>query len=60
MSIPMALEKAGLQLQDMDLIEVNEAFASQILVNEMALKWDRGRLNIHGGVTAAMVIRRES
>ena len=51
-SIPMALKKAGMSLKDMDLIEVNEAFAVQILANERMLKWDRSKLNVHGGAIA--------
>ncbi len=33
----------------MDLLEVNEAFAAQVLTNELALKWDRDKLNVNGG-----------
>ena len=51
-SMPRALEKAGKTLSDMDFIEVNEAFAAQILANERALGWDRERLNIWGGAVA--------
>jgi len=51
-AIPKALNKANLHLDDMDLIEVNEAFASQILANERVLSWDRSRLNVHGGAIA--------
>jgi acetyl-CoA C-acetyltransferase len=51
-AIPMALKKAGLTLNEMDLIEVNEAFAAQILANERVLKWDRDKVNIHGGAIA--------
>lgn len=51
-SIPMALRDAGMTLGDMDLIEVNEAFAAQILANERVLRWDRDRLNVHGGAIA--------
>jgi len=50
--IPMALKNAGLTLADMDLIEVNEAFAIQVLVNERMLNWDRAKVNIHGGAIA--------
>jgi acetyl-CoA C-acetyltransferase len=50
--IPMALERAGMTLQSMDLLEVNEAFAAQILANEQKLKWDRSRLNVNGGAIA--------
>lgn len=51
-SMPMALKNVGMTLSDMDLIEVNEAFAVQILANEMNLKWDRNKLNVHGGAIA--------
>ncbi len=51
-SIPMALERAGKKLEEMDLIEVNEAFAVQVLANESILKWDREKLNVHGGAIA--------
>jgi acetyl-CoA C-acetyltransferase len=51
-SIPLALEKAAMSLSDMDMIEVNEAFAVQVLANENVLKWDRERLNVHGGAIA--------
>ncbi len=51
-AIPKALAKAGMELGDMDLIEVNEAFAAQILANERVLRWDRSRLNVHGGAIA--------
>jgi len=51
-SIPAALKKAGMTLADMDLIEVNEAFAIQVLANEKVLKWDRTKLNVHGGAIA--------
>ncbi len=52
LSIPAALDNAGMHLNDMDLIEVNEAFAIQVLANEKVLKWDRARLNVHGGAIA--------
>ncbi len=51
-SIPAALGKAGMNLSDMDLIEVNEAFAIQVLANEKVLKWDREKLNVNGGAIA--------
>ena len=51
-SIPQAIAKARMSLSDMDFIEVNEAFAAQILANERLLKWDRGRLNVYGGAIA--------
>jgi acetyl-CoA C-acetyltransferase len=51
-AIPQALEMADLKLADIDLIEVNEAFAAQIMANERVLKWDRSKLNVHGGAIA--------
>lgn len=51
-SIPLALEAAGMTLGDIDFIEVNEAFAAQVLANERALKWDRDRVNVWGGAIA--------
>ncbi|MBW2120112.1 MAG: thiolase family protein, partial [Deltaproteobacteria bacterium] len=51
-AIPKALKKANLDLNDMGLIEVNEAFACQILANERVLSWDRSKLNVHGGAIA--------
>jgi len=51
-SIPIALGKVGMNLKDMDLIEVNEAFAAQVITNERMLKWDRNKLNVHGGAIA--------
>ncbi|MGI9165344.1 MAG: acetyl-CoA C-acetyltransferase [Pyrinomonadaceae bacterium] len=47
-----ALEKAGLKLSDMDLIEVNEAFAAQYLAVEKELGLDRARTNVNGGAIA--------
>ncbi|MFH0766012.1 MAG: thiolase family protein, partial [Calditrichota bacterium] len=50
--IPEILKRANMTLADIDLIEVNEAFAIQILVNEKMVGWDRSKLNIHGGAIA--------
>ena len=47
-----ALAKAGLTIDDMDLIEVNEAFAAQTCAVERELKLPRERLNLHGGAIA--------
>ena len=46
------LEKAGLSLKDIDLIEVNEAFAAQYLAVEKELGLDRERVNVTGGAIA--------
>lgn len=51
-AIPAALESAGMTIDDPDLIEVNEAFAVQILANEKVLGWNREKLNVHGGAIA--------
>ncbi len=51
-AVSMALDKAGLELKDIDLIELNEAFAAQALAVERELKWDRSKVNVHGGAIA--------
>jgi acetyl-CoA C-acetyltransferase len=43
------LEKSGLSLTDIDLIEINEAFAAQVIACERELKFERDRLNLLGG-----------
>jgi acetyl-CoA acetyltransferase family protein len=48
----MALDKAGITLKDLDLIEVNEAFAAQYLSVEKELGLDRDRVNVNGGAIA--------
>jgi acetyl-CoA acetyltransferase family protein len=47
-----ALEKAGMKLDQMDLVEVNEAFAAQYLAVEKELKLDPSRTNVNGGAIA--------
>ncbi len=47
-----ALERAGLSLDQMDLVEVNEAFAPQYLAVEKELGLDRARTNVDGGAIA--------
>lgn len=51
-AITEALKKAGLTLKDMDLVEVNEAFAAQFLSVEKALGLDRQKTNVNGGAIA--------
>lgn len=46
------LERAGWQLQDVDLIEANEAFAAQALSVGQILEWDERRVNVNGGAIA--------
>ena len=52
LAIPRALEAAGLSLDDIDLIELNEAFASQVLACARELGIDEERLNVNGGAIA--------
>jgi 3-oxoadipyl-CoA thiolase len=47
-----ALQRAGLQLQDLDLVELNEAFASQSLACIRELGLDAGKVNVNGGAIA--------
>ncbi len=51
-AIPKALKRAGMEVGDIDLFEINEAFASQVLANVAMLNLDMDRLNIHGGAIA--------
>jgi acetyl-CoA acetyltransferase family protein len=51
-STRLALKKAGLKLEDIDLIEVNEAFAGQYLAVEKELGLDRSKVNVNGGAIA--------
>ncbi|KAK5870942.1 hypothetical protein PBY51_003847 [Eleginops maclovinus] len=51
-AITEALKKAGLTLNDMDLVEVNEAFASQYLAVAKALGLDPAKSNVNGGAIA--------
>jgi acetyl-CoA acyltransferase len=48
-AIPLALKQAGLKLSDIDLIELNEAFASQSLAVIRELNLDPEKLNVNGG-----------
>jgi len=54
-AIPHLLEKVGWQLADVDLIELNEAFAAQVLADGYALAedgWDWTKVNVNGGAVA--------
>ena len=51
-AIPLALKKAGLTLKDIQLIELNEAFAAQVIACEKVLGLDRNILNVNGGAIA--------
>jgi acetyl-CoA C-acetyltransferase len=47
-----ALEKAGWKVQDLDLVEANEAFAAQALAVNKDMGWDPSRVNVNGGAIA--------
>ena len=51
-AIPRALEAAGIGLEDIGLVEINEAFASQVLACARELGIDEARLNVNGGAIA--------
>jgi acetyl-CoA C-acetyltransferase len=54
-AVPMALERADLKLTDIDLIELNEAFAAQVLAVGVELeeqRWDWKKVNVNGGAIA--------
>ena len=51
-AIPKALQKAHLSLSDIELIEINEAFAAQYLAVERTLGLERERVNVNGGAIA--------
>ncbi|WP_129629502.1 thiolase family protein [Candidatus Oscillochloris fontis] len=51
-AIPKALKQAGLTLADIDLIELNEAFAAQALAVMRELGIDQEKVNVHGGAIA--------
>ncbi|UOQ46377.1 acetyl-CoA C-acetyltransferase [Halobacillus salinarum] len=51
-AMKMALEKAALTIEDMSVIEVNEAFAAQYLAVEKEMGLDRSKVNVNGGAIA--------
>jgi acetyl-CoA acyltransferase len=51
-AVPKALKLAGLKLEDMDVIELNEAFACQALAVMRELGMDQERVNVNGGAVA--------
>ncbi len=48
-AMKLAIEKAELTLADIDLIELNEAFAAQMLACGQGLGWDEAKVNVNGG-----------
>jgi len=51
-AIPKVLEQAGLSLEDIDLIEFNEAFAAQVLAVVREVGLDTDKMNVNGGAIA--------
>ena len=51
-AVERLLEKTGTTLEDYDLLEVNEAFAAQVLANGKVLGWDWEKVNVNGGAIA--------
>lgn len=51
-AVKKALEKSGLTLDDMDIIEINEAFAAQVIACDRELKMDMEKVNVNGGAIA--------
>jgi acetyl-CoA C-acetyltransferase len=52
MALRKLLEKTGTSLADWDLLEINEAYAAQVVANGKALDWDWDRVNVNGGAIA--------
>ena len=51
-AVPIALKKAGVSLKEIQLIELNEAFAAQVIAVERSLKLNREIMNVNGGAIA--------
>ncbi len=51
-AVKALFERTGLSMKDMDLVELNEAFASQVIACDKELGFDRERLNVNGGAIA--------
>ncbi len=51
-AVKQLLKKSGLKLEDIDLVELNEAFAAQVIACDRELHIDRDKLNVNGGAIA--------
>jgi acetyl-CoA C-acetyltransferase len=51
-AVRQTLERAGMTIDDIDLVEINEAFAAQVIPSARELGIDYGKLNVHGGAIA--------
>jgi len=52
LAIRKVLERTGLRLDEIDLIELNEAFAAQVLAVNREMGWDTEKINVNGGAIA--------
>ena len=52
LAVPKAIKKAGLQINDIDFFELNEAFSVVGIVNTQNMKLDAAKVNVHGGAVA--------
>ncbi len=52
LAVPVALKKAGIVLERIELVELNEAFAAQFIACERVLGLDREKINVNGGAIA--------
>jgi acetyl-CoA C-acetyltransferase len=48
----LCLQKAGWTSRDVDLMEINEAFAAQAIAVNKQMEWDTSRINVNGGAIA--------
>jgi len=51
-AVKQLFARTGLTMQDMDLVELNEAFAAQVIACDRELKFDHAKLNVNGGAIA--------
>ncbi len=51
-ALPLAVKKAGLQMQDIDFIELNEAFSVVGIINTKKMDLDPAKVNVHGGAVS--------
>jgi acetyl-CoA C-acetyltransferase len=52
LALKKLLQKTHTEIEDWDLLEINEAFAAQIVANGKAMNWDWDRVNVNGGAIA--------
>jgi len=51
-ALPKACQRAGIDVSQLDLIEINEAFAAQTIACGMEMDWDWNKVNVNGGAIA--------